>query len=88
MSEARAARGGVWFDCGGGVQLHVGVDPEFAPALRAHPAFAVDGAERLTALAARLSGSGVEVRWDQELAGTSRFYASDPWGNRLEFTTA
>ena len=31
MSEPRAARGGVWFDCGGGMQLHVGVDPEFAP---------------------------------------------------------
>ena len=46
-----------------------------------------DGAERLTALAARLGGSGVEVIWDQAWPGASRFYASDPWGNRLEFTT-
>ena len=34
---------------------------------------------------ARLSGAGVEVIWDQELPGSDRFYASDPWGNRLEF---
>jgi catechol 2,3-dioxygenase-like lactoylglutathione lyase family enzyme len=86
--EPLAARGGAWFDCGGGVQLHIGVDPGFTPALRAHPAFAVDGAERLTALAARLNGAGIEVRWDEAPAGASRFYASDPWGNRLEFTTA
>ena len=80
-----AARGGAWFACGDH-QLHVGVDPEFTPARKAHPAFSVDGAERLTALAARLNGAGVEVLWDQELPGTARFYASDPWGNRLEFT--
>jgi catechol 2,3-dioxygenase-like lactoylglutathione lyase family enzyme len=83
--EALAARGGAWFACGG-QQLHVGIDAEFAPASRAHPAFAVDGAERLAALAARLGGAGVEVLWDQEVPGSSRFYANDPWGNRLEFT--
>ena len=85
--EPLAARGGAWFDIGGGTELHVGIDPDFVPAIRAHPAFAVDGAERLTALAARLGGSGVEVIWDQAAPGQSRFYASDPWGNRLEFTT-
>jgi hypothetical protein len=52
------------------------------PAVRHH----VEHAERLAAVAARLGGAGVEVTWDQELAGSSRFYASDPWGNRLEFT--
>jgi hypothetical protein len=34
----------------------------------------------------RLGGAGVEVTWDQEMPGSERFYASDPWGNRLEFT--
>jgi len=82
-----AAHGGAWFRCGA-QQLHVGVEPDFAPARKAHPAFAVDGAERLRALAARLAGAGVEVAWDQELPGTERFYASDPWGNRLEFAAA
>ena len=70
----------------GDQQLHVGIEPDFAPARQAHPAFAVDGAERLAAVAARLGGAGVEVTWDQELPGITRFYASDPWGNRLEFT--
>jgi catechol 2,3-dioxygenase-like lactoylglutathione lyase family enzyme len=83
--ESQRRYGGAWFACGG-QQLHVGIEPEFAPANRAHPAFSVDGAERLAAVAARLSAAGVEVRWDQELPGTARFYASDPWGNRLEFT--
>jgi catechol 2,3-dioxygenase-like lactoylglutathione lyase family enzyme len=82
-----AARGGAWFALGAGVELHIGIDPEFVPAIRAHPAFAVDGAERLTALAARLGGAGIEVTWDQAKPGASRFYATDPWGNRLEFTT-
>jgi catechol 2,3-dioxygenase-like lactoylglutathione lyase family enzyme len=82
--EPLVARGGAWFACGP-QQLHVGVEPDFAPARKAHPAFAVDGAERLTALAARLGGAGGQVIWDDDVPGTARFYASDPWGNRLEF---
>jgi len=85
--EPLAKHGGAWFACGE-QQLHVGIEPEFTPAGKAHPAFAVDGAERLAAVAARLSGAGVEVTWDQEIPGSSRFYATDPWGNRLEFTAA
>jgi catechol 2,3-dioxygenase-like lactoylglutathione lyase family enzyme len=75
-----AARGGVWFRAGA-QQLHVGVEADFAPARKAHPAFTVDG---LDELARRLVAAGVEVRWDDELPGLRRFYASDPWGNRLE----
>jgi hypothetical protein len=85
--EPLAAHGGAWFACGA-QQLHVGIEDEFKPACRAHPAFAVDGAERLAAVAARLGAAGVAITWDQELPGSSRFYASDPWGNRLEFTAA
>ena len=40
--EPLRARGGVWFRVGA-QQLHVGVDPAFAPARKAHPAFAVTG---------------------------------------------
>jgi catechol 2,3-dioxygenase-like lactoylglutathione lyase family enzyme len=76
--EALRARGGVWFALGGGQQLHVGVEQGFAPARKAHPAFAVDD---LDGLAARLR----DVRWDAALPGVRRFYASDPFGNRLEF---
>ena len=75
---------GVWFRCGP-QELHVGVEAEFAPARKAHPSFAVDGAERLSAIAARLGAAGTEVAWDERLAGIARFHAPDPWGNRLEF---
>ncbi|MES1246153.1 MAG: glyoxalase [Actinomycetota bacterium] len=73
-----ASRGGVWFELADGRQLHVGVEHDFAPARKAHPAFAVDD---IDALASRLG----DVTWDDELPGVRRFYASDPWGNRLEF---
>ena len=77
---ALAARGGVWFGC-----VHVGVEADFAPARKAHPALRVDDLE---ALAARLVESGVDVRWDGQIPGVARFYADDPWGNRLEFVSA
>ena len=79
---ALAARGGVWFRLGE-QQLHVGVDSGFAPARKAHPAFRLAALADLEALAARLR----EVTWDDDLAGHARFYAEDPWGNRLEFLT-
>ena len=71
-----AARGGVWFE-----QLHVGVEEDFRPARKAHPAFVVDD---LDALAARIG----HVVWDDAIPGVRRFYAADPWGNRLEFVAA
>jgi catechol 2,3-dioxygenase-like lactoylglutathione lyase family enzyme len=81
--EPLAARGGVWFALGSGQQLHVGVESDFAPALKAHPALAV-AAGALEALAERLVEAGCEVRWDSSLPGVARFYVDDPWGNRLE----
>jgi hypothetical protein len=44
----------------------------------------VAGAGELEALAERLVTAGCAVRWDEELPGVRRFYADDPWGNRLE----
>jgi catechol 2,3-dioxygenase-like lactoylglutathione lyase family enzyme len=82
--EGAAAAGGVRFKCGP-QELHVGVEAEFVPARKAHPSFAVDGGERLDAVAARLSAAGAPVGWDDRLAGIARFFAEDPWGNRLEF---
>jgi catechol 2,3-dioxygenase-like lactoylglutathione lyase family enzyme len=79
-------RGGVWFAVGA-QQLHVGVEPRFAAARKAHPALAVT-AGRLEALAARLAGAGAEVAWDEEIPGVRRFYTSDPWGNRIELVEA
>jgi catechol 2,3-dioxygenase-like lactoylglutathione lyase family enzyme len=81
---ALAARGGAWFACGSQA-LHVGVEEEFVAARKAHPAFAVESAAAVDALAERLRAAGVEVRFDDDLPGYRRFYAADPWGNRLEF---
>lgn len=83
-----AATGGVWFRCGG-QELHVGVQAEgFAPALKGHPGFLVDGAGELDRLAAVLVQAGHPVEWDERIAGVRRFYTADPWGNRLELRAA
>jgi catechol 2,3-dioxygenase-like lactoylglutathione lyase family enzyme len=79
--EALRARGGCWFECGA-QQLHIGVEKDFHPARKAHPAFvAINSNELRHALLAR----GVKVTDDVSLPGTRRFFAEDPWGNRLEF---
>jgi catechol 2,3-dioxygenase-like lactoylglutathione lyase family enzyme len=75
-------RGGVWFALGG-AQLHVGVEADFRPARKAHPALRLDGAG-LDELARRLSDAGAPVRWDAELPHVRRFFTDDPWGNRIE----
>ena len=80
--ESLRARGGVWFALADGRQLHVGVAEPFAPATKAHPAFRVEGYD---ALRRRLLDAGVAVSDDEEIPGVRRFYAADPWGNRLEF---
>ena len=79
---ALRARGGVWFRIGA-QQLHVGVEREFAPARKAHPALAV-AVGQLDGLARRLAAAGSEVSWDEALPGLRRFYSRDPWGNRIE----
>lgn len=82
--EALAGRGGCWFQCGE-QQLHVGVESEFRAAKKAHPAFAVND---LDGWRARLTERGVKITEDGALPGVKRFYAEDPWGNRLEFLEA
>ena len=80
--EKLAARGGVWFECGA-QQLHVGVEPDFRPARKAHPAFRVRDVD---AVRSRFTGAGIPTRDDDDIPGVRRFYVDDPFGNRLEFT--
>ncbi len=75
-----ADRGGVWFQCGT-QQLHCGVEPEVAPTRR-HPALLTDDLE---ALRSRLVKAGIATSDDRQIPGYRRFYAQDPFGNRLEF---
>jgi catechol 2,3-dioxygenase-like lactoylglutathione lyase family enzyme len=79
--EPLRSRGGCWFQCGEH-QLHIGVEEDFRPAKKAHPAFVV---ENLDALRKKLVERKCVVIDDENLPGISRFYSEDPWGNRLEF---
>jgi catechol 2,3-dioxygenase-like lactoylglutathione lyase family enzyme len=76
-----AARGGCWFR-GHGIELHLGVEPDFRPARKAHPGLLVDD---LDGWAARLRQAGYAVEFDDDFPGMRRFYSADCHGNRLEF---
>jgi hypothetical protein len=75
-----AARGGCWFE-NGPLKVHLGVDPAFVPARKAHPAFVVDDLKGLTA---KLAQAGYHAVEDQPLDGCERRYVDDPFGNRIE----
>jgi catechol 2,3-dioxygenase-like lactoylglutathione lyase family enzyme len=77
---AMAARGGCWFERGA-LRVHLGVEAEFRPARKAHPAFVVTG---LSALTTRLREASHACREDGELAGYDRVFVDDPFGNRIE----
>ena len=80
---ALRTRGGCWFQAGPR-QLHIGVEEDFRPAAKAHPAFTV---RDIDALYARLDAAAVPCKWDVAIGEVRRFFASDPWGNRIEFTS-
>jgi len=76
-----AKRGGAWFESGT-TQLHLGVEPDFRPARKAHPAFVVDD---LDTLLAKIQAEGFEVDASQPpLDGYKRAHVFDPFGNRIE----
>ena len=78
--ESLRDRGGVWFQCGM-QEIHCGIEEPIA-ATRRHPAFLIDN---LDALKAALEAEGIATEYDRQLPGYRRFYALDPFGNRLEF---
>lgn len=75
-----AARGGCWFESDA-VKVHLGVDADFRPATKAHPAFIIDD---LQLLANELAAAGYDVVDDEPLEGFDRVYVHDPFGNRIE----
>ncbi len=75
-----AKRGGCWFERGA-LKLHLGVEQDFRPARKAHPALLVSD---LPALVKRLSDGGFQVVEDEPLAGYARCFVNDPFGNRIE----
>ncbi len=79
-----AVRGGLWFQCGA-QQIHIGVEQNFRPATKAHPALRLVDEATLELLKTRLEAAGIPTRVDREVNDVARFFAQDPWGNRLEF---
>jgi len=79
--EPLASRGGCWFRSGA-VILHLGVEKDFIPQKKAHPAFCVAD---LDGLADCIQKKGFTITWDDALPDRRRFYSSDPFGNRIEF---
>lgn len=75
-----AVRGGVWFERGE-LKIHLGVEKDFRPAMKAHPALLVSD---LPALKDRLRAEGLPVIEDEPLEGFDRIYTADPFGNRIE----
>ncbi|NBI29252.1 VOC family protein [Chengkuizengella marina] len=79
--EKLKIRGGVWFQCGIH-QVHIGIQENFQPAKKAHPAIEV---KHVIELGEHLKKHGLEVKEDYEIEGVKRFFINDPFGNRLEF---
>ena len=75
-----AGRGGVWFQCGS-LQLHLGVEKNFNPAKKAHPALRVVGLETLLTT---LRDGGFSVVDDVSIPEIRRSFTEDPFGNRIE----
>ena len=78
--EELRARGGAWFEVGG-LQFHIGVDPDPWPRSKRHICFLVPDLAK--AKAAVLS-HGVQVEEEGFAEGLSRFFVRDPAGNRIE----
>jgi catechol 2,3-dioxygenase-like lactoylglutathione lyase family enzyme len=75
-----AKRGGAWFESGT-LKVHLGVEADFRPARKAHPALLVTELEQLIV---RLKQHNVKVIDDEPLEGYFRVYVADPFGNRIE----
>jgi catechol 2,3-dioxygenase-like lactoylglutathione lyase family enzyme len=75
-----ARRGGCWF-VSGALKIHLGVENDFRPARKAHPALL---AQDLAALKAQIQAAGYAVKTDEPLEGYNRIYVDDPFGNRIE----
>jgi len=75
-----ATRGGCWFQSGT-VQLHLGVESDFRPAKKAHPAFRCKDYQELLL---HLRGAGIAVTEVDDIPGVRRCHIHDPFGNRIE----
>ena len=76
----RSKRGGVWF-ASDNVALHLGVDPDFRAAEKAHPALLCND---FAGLLTRLRDAGIDLLIESAPGGIDHGYVHDPFGNRIE----
>ncbi|HTT59642.1 MAG TPA: glyoxalase, partial [Acidimicrobiales bacterium] len=79
-----AARGGRWYRRDEAV-IHLGVDPLFSPATKAHPALVVDNYNDVLT---RLMDADVPITPDESIPNRRRCHVDDPVGNRIELIDA
>jgi catechol 2,3-dioxygenase-like lactoylglutathione lyase family enzyme len=75
-----ARRGGCWFQSGS-VQVHLGVEEDFRPAKKAHPALICRSYDELIS---KLRHAGTSVHEANDIPGVRRCHVFDPFGNRIE----
>jgi catechol 2,3-dioxygenase-like lactoylglutathione lyase family enzyme len=75
-----ATRGGCWFESGT-VKIHLGIERDFRPAQKAHPAL---NATDYGGLISRLRAAGIEASEARDISGVRRCHIHDPFGNRIE----
>jgi catechol 2,3-dioxygenase-like lactoylglutathione lyase family enzyme len=76
-------RGGCWFESGP-VQVHIGVEEDFRPARKAHPALRCANYDGLVE---KLRAAEVEVTETEDIPGVRRCHMHDPFGNRIELVS-
>jgi len=75
-----AVRGGCWFERGA-LRIHLGVQDDFVPATKAHPAFTVVDVDRMEAA---IAAHGLPVRRIEDPLEPDVLAVDDPFGNRIE----
>ncbi len=75
-----AGRGGCWFESSQ-VKIHLGVDPTFRAATKAHPGLLVTD---LAGILERSRQLGLQTVDAPAFGGCQRAFVTDPFGNRIE----